>query len=416
AIGRLGRVRRAAGARGCGRRVLHRGRERPERPVRPRDGPGQPSESAASVRGGHPPRGPGLHGHGVLRRGGPRGRRERVRLHGRDSQHCAHGPVRGFAQGAGRLRQPGHRLPRRILVPLRGGERIPLVDRTARPDQHPRGPRPLHDRGPGNYEGYRGRAGRRRPTDAPATDRGPSRGVGRRPCLPPRRPPQPGAPRVAPPVGGLRRPRHPGGRNVYLRRPPLGQKSGAVPTRGEVRNDRRPRGLPRRCARVNVYESILERRKKGPLHMTLLDPDKQAPAEAAALSSEAAAAGTDAILIAYLVVEPGMRAGEVGDAELISRKNPTVAVQYALAAQLLGMKLVNLEAGSGAPEPVPDRLIRAVREAIEIPVVVGGGIRTPEAAKAATHAGADIVVTGTIVEVAREGGALRRIIETVKAG
>ncbi len=245
---------------------------------------------------------------------------------------------------------------------------------------------------------------------------------------------------------------------------------------------------------MNVYESILERRKKGPLHMTLLDPDKQAPAEAAALSFEAAAAGTDAIMIggstgvtqnkvdatvlaikeaakvpvilfpasaanlsphadalyfmsllnsrdprliigeqrlaapvvrawgletipmAYLVIEPGMRAGEVGDAELISRKNPTVAVQYALAAQLLGMKLVYLEAGSGAPEPVPDRLIRAVREAIEIPVVVGGGIRTPEAAKAAIHAGADIVVTGTIVEVAREGDALRRIIETVKAG
>ena len=245
---------------------------------------------------------------------------------------------------------------------------------------------------------------------------------------------------------------------------------------------------------MNVYESILERRKKGPLHMTLLDPDKQAPAEAAALSFEAAAAGTDAIMIggstgvtqnkvdatvlaikeaakvpvilfpasaanlsphadalyfmsllnsrdprliigeqrlaapvvrawgletipmAYLVIEPGMRAGEVGDAELISRKNPTVAVQYALAAQLLGMKLVYLEAGSGAPEPVPDRLIRAVREAIEIPVVVGGGIRTPEAAKAATRAGADIVVTGTIVEVAREGDALRRIIETVKAG
>ena len=245
---------------------------------------------------------------------------------------------------------------------------------------------------------------------------------------------------------------------------------------------------------MNVYESILERRKKGPLHMTLLDPDKQAPAEAAALSFEAAAAGTDAIMIggstgvtqnkvdatvlaikeaakvpvilfpasaanlsphadalyfmsllnsrdprliigeqrlaapvvrawgletipmAYLVVEPGMRAGEVGDAELISRKNPTVAVQYALAAQLLGMKLVYLEAGSGAPEPVPDRLIHAVREAIEIPLVVGGGIRTPGAAKAAIRAGADIVVTGTIVEVAREGDALRRIIETVKAG
>src|SRR5213078_3193495 len=214
------------------------------------------------------------------------------------------------------------------------------------------------------------------------------------------------------------------------------------------------RGLPRRCVRVNVYESILERRRKGPLHMTLLDPDKQTPTDAASLSSEAASAanlsphadalyfmsllnsrdprlivgeqrlaapivrawGLEAIPMAYLVVEPGMRAGEVGDADLISRKNPTVAVQYALAAQMLGMKLVYLEAGSGAPEPVPDRVIRAVRDAIDIPVVVGGGIRTPEAAQVVTRAGADIVVTGTIVEVAREGQALRRIIEAVKAG
>jgi len=82
---------------------------------------------------------------------------------------------------------------------------------------------------------------------------------------------------------------------------------------------------------------------------------------------------------------------------------------------MLGMKLVYLEAGSGAPEPVPAKVIRAVREAIDIPVVVGGGIRTPEDAKAVAAAGADVVVTGTIVEVAREGDALRRIIEAVKA-
>jgi len=228
--------------------------------------------------------------------------------------------------------------------------------------------------------------------------------------------------------------------------------------------------------------------------MTLLDPDKQSPQDAADMSSEAAAAGTDAIMIggstgvtqekvdatilaikkavripvilfpasagnlsphadavyfmsllnsrdprliigeqriaapivraweletipmAYLVIEPGMRAGEVGHADLISRKNSIVAVQYALAAQMLGMKLVYLEAGSGAPQPVPDHLIRAVREAIDIGIVVGGGIRTPEAARAATRAGADIVVTGTIVEVAREGNMLRAIIAAVKAG
>ena len=126
--------------------------------------------------------------------------------------------------------------------------------------------------------------------------------------------------------------------------------------------------------------------------------------------------GLQTIPMAYLVVEPGMRAGEIGDAELISRTNPVVAVQYALAAQMFGMKLVYLEAGSGAPEPVPEKLIRAVRDAIDIHLVVGGGIRTPEAAKAVARAGADIVVTGTIVEVAREGDALQRIVEAVKAG
>src|SRR2546430_3182896 len=105
-----------------------------------------------------------------------------------------------------------------------------------------------------------------------------------------------------------------------------------------------------------------------------------------------------------------MRAGEVGDAGLISRKNPIVAVQYALAAQLLGMKLVYLEAGSGAPGPVPERVIRAVRGAIDIPVVVGGGIRTPEAAKAVTRPGAGIRVTGTVGEVTPGGEALPRII------
>ncbi len=126
--------------------------------------------------------------------------------------------------------------------------------------------------------------------------------------------------------------------------------------------------------------------------------------------------GLETIPMAYLVIEPGMRAGEVGDAELISRTNPFVAVQYGLAAQMMGMKLLYLEAGSGAPEPVPAKMVRAVREAVDIPVAVGGGIRTPEAAKALARAGADVLITGTIVEVAREGDALRRIIEAVKGG
>ncbi len=125
--------------------------------------------------------------------------------------------------------------------------------------------------------------------------------------------------------------------------------------------------------------------------------------------------GLETIPMAYLVVEPGMRAGEVGQADPIPRSDPKAAVEYALAAQMLGMKLVYLEAGSGAPEPVPGEMIRRVRDAIDVPLLVGGGIRTPEAAADVARAGADIVVTGTVVEREKDGEALRRIVAAVKA-
>ncbi len=125
--------------------------------------------------------------------------------------------------------------------------------------------------------------------------------------------------------------------------------------------------------------------------------------------------GLETIPMAYLVVEPGMRAGEIGRADPIPRGSLQTAVEYALAAQMLGMKLVYLEAGSGAPEPVPPEMIRAVHEATDIPLIVGGGIRSPEAASMVAKAGADIVVTGTVVERSKDGETLRKIIEAVKA-
>ena len=62
------------------------------------------------------------------------------------------------------------------------------------------------------------------------------------------------------------------------------------------------------------------------------------------------------------------------------------------------MKYIYLEAGSGALEPVPDAIISAVKNATEVILIVGGGIRTPQAASKAVAAGADIIVTGTLVE------------------
>lgn len=112
------------------------------------------------------------------------------------------------------------------------------------------------------------------------------------------------------------------------------------------------------------------------------------------------AIGTEAIPMGYILVEPGMKVGIVSQADLIPRTKEGAerAAGLALAAQYFGMKLVYLECGSGAPEPCPVDIVRAVREAIRIPLVVGGGIRSAEQARAILEAGADILVTGTIAE------------------
>ncbi|HEV8596066.1 MAG TPA: geranylgeranylglyceryl/heptaprenylglyceryl phosphate synthase [Thermoplasmata archaeon] len=122
--------------------------------------------------------------------------------------------------------------------------------------------------------------------------------------------------------------------------------------------------------------------------------------------------GLETIPMGYLIVEPGMRVGEVGHAKPIPREDVEEAVRYALTAQFLGMQLVYLEAGSGAPEPVPPLMVSAVKKEIRIPLVVGGGIRTAEAARATAAAGADIVVTGTVIE--EDQARLQAIVDAVK--
>lgn len=110
--------------------------------------------------------------------------------------------------------------------------------------------------------------------------------------------------------------------------------------------------------------------------------------------------GIEPIPMAYLIIEPGETVGWVGDAKPIPRHKPKIAAAYALAGQYLGMRLVYLEAGSGASQPVPPEMIALVKRVIDVPLIVGGGIRTEEQARAALKAGADIIVTGTAIEKA----------------
>lgn len=89
---------------------------------------------------------------------------------------------------------------------------------------------------------------------------------------------------------------------------------------------------------------------------------------------------------------------QLADPDKIEEKDWEKAVDYALIAQYIGMDCIYLEAGSGADRPVPKEIIWAVREAVDIPIIVGGAIKDGRAAKEKRNAGAHAINTGTIVE------------------
>ncbi len=112
--------------------------------------------------------------------------------------------------------------------------------------------------------------------------------------------------------------------------------------------------------------------------------------------------GIEPIPMAYIIIEPGGTVSFIGDAKPIPRKKPDIAAAYALAGQYLGMRFVYLEAGSGAEEPVEPKMVERVRKVVSVPIIVGGGVKKPKEATKLVKAGADIIVTGTLVEKSKE--------------
>jgi len=102
----------------------------------------------------------------------------------------------------------------------------------------------------------------------------------------------------------------------------------------------------------------------------------------------------------YLLIE----GGKSTSVEYISNTRPIpsdkkeIALSTAVAGELLGMKLIYLEAGSGALEPVPADMIECVKDGLSLPLIVGGGIKSAQQLKEAFDAGADMVVVGNIFE------------------
>lgn len=108
----------------------------------------------------------------------------------------------------------------------------------------------------------------------------------------------------------------------------------------------------------------------------------------------------EAIPTGYMLIDGGKptSVSYMSNTTPIPADKPPIAAATALAGELLGLKLIYMDAGSGAQHPVSPQMIQAVRQEVSLPVVVGGGIRTPERAALALESGADVVVVGNGLE------------------
>ncbi|RKY69418.1 MAG: geranylgeranylglyceryl/heptaprenylglyceryl phosphate synthase, partial [Candidatus Latescibacterota bacterium] len=97
----------------------------------------------------------------------------------------------------------------------------------------------------------------------------------------------------------------------------------------------------------------------------------------------------------------------------IPRGKPEIAVAHALAAQYLGMRLLYLDAVSGAEPSVPEEMIQAVADSVSLPLIVGGGIRQPEVARQKVLAGSSFVVIGTALEQNNEPTLLEEFAKAI---
>lgn len=102
----------------------------------------------------------------------------------------------------------------------------------------------------------------------------------------------------------------------------------------------------------------------------------------------------------YILIENGKETAveKVTQTVPLSRTNIQNIVDTAKAGELLGMQFIYLEAGSGALEPITNEIINFVKQELNIPLIVGGGIKTKQQLENAYYSGADLVVIGTAFE------------------
>ncbi len=121
--------------------------------------------------------------------------------------------------------------------------------------------------------------------------------------------------------------------------------------------------------------------------------------------------------VGYIVVSPGGTVGWVGDANLVPREKPKIAASLALAGEYLGNRFIITDTGSNPQAmgsgAVPPEMVRAVKSAISVPYIVGGGIRTADSLRTTIKAGADIVQIGTAIEQSSKARKLTELFARV---
>ena len=102
------------------------------------------------------------------------------------------------------------------------------------------------------------------------------------------------------------------------------------------------------------------------------------------------------VSVGYILIGCGKKTSVeyISQTEPIPCDKPEIAVATALAGEMLGMQMIYLEAGSGATNPVPLNIVKAVRQNISIPLAVGGGIKSKNEVEDIYNAGADLIILG----------------------
>ena len=110
--------------------------------------------------------------------------------------------------------------------------------------------------------------------------------------------------------------------------------------------------------------------------------------------------GLEILSTGYMVIDGGAptTVSYISNASPVPHDKNEIAMCTAMAGEMLGMKLIYMDSGSGAKRPITESMIESVAEKIEVPLIIGGGIIEPEKAYRNCKAGADVIVVGNAIE------------------